>query len=249
MNSAQARGDPRNPPILFLHGIRLGRAIWNLHADVLARRFYVITVDLPGHGTLATLPFTEKNVRAVLCDAIERVAGRPVLLVGYSLGGFVAMRHAVDFPQHTAGLLLAGCTLDLGGWRSLPYHAGVRVARRLPDRTLGMLTHGLLTLMLPRTYRELVERIPFNREVLARTTEIAGASRHMLDDIATYRRPVLIVNGSYDLFFRLDERRFLHRLPQARLRLMRGTDHTGPLRRSGEFASIVEAFAAMVFHA
>lgn len=60
---------------------------------------------------------------------------------------------------------------------------------------------------------------------------------------------MLIVNGSYDLFFRLDEKRFLHRLPQARLRLMRGTDHTGPLRRSGEFASIVEAFAAMVFHA
>lgn len=248
-NAVFALGDPRDPPILFLHGIRLGRAIWSDHAERLARRYYVLALDLPGHGAHAATPFTQENVRQLITDTIERLAKRPVLLVGYSLGGFVAMRHAVHFPEHTAGLLLAGCTLDLEGWRSWPYRAGVRFSRMLPDAALSMALHVMLAATLPRDYRELVERIPFNRDVLTRTGAIVASSRNALDEIAAYRKPVLVVNGEYDLFSRLDEKRFLHRLPQARLHIMRGVDHTAPLRRSGEFASIVEGFARKIFDA
>lgn len=248
-NAVLALGDPRAPPILFLHGIRLGRTIWSDHAERLARHYYVLALDLPGHGALAETPFTEENVRRLITDTIERIATRPVLFVGYSLGGFVAMRHAVHYPEQSAGLLLAGCTLDLEGWRSWPYRAGVRVSRMLPDAALRVALHAMLAATLPHDYRELVERIPFNRDVLTHTDAIVASSRNALDAIAAYRKPVLVVNGEYDFFSRLDEKRFLHRLPQARLRIMRGSDHTAPLRRSGEFAAIVEGFARNVFNA
>jgi pimeloyl-ACP methyl ester carboxylesterase len=240
-------GDPRKPPILFLHGIRLGREIWSAHAERLASRYYVVTVDLPGHGSAADLPFTEENVRAALTDAIERVAGRPPLFVGYSLGGFVAMRHAARFPEQTAGLLLADCTLDFEGWRSWPYRAGVQLTAMLPDEWFDALIHFGFVMTLPQKWREIVEPIPFSRAVFAQTSAIVASSRYALEEVASYRKPVLIVNGEYDFVFRLDERRFLHRLPQARLRIIRRADHTGPLRRSGEFTSLVEEFARKVF--
>lgn len=249
MQAPSTFGDRRNPPILFLHGIRLGSAIWSEHAQRLASRYYVVALDLPGHGSVADLTFTEENVRAALADAIERIARRPALLVGYSLGGFVAMRHAARFPEQTAGLLLADCTLDFEGWRAWPYLAGVQFAQMLPARWLDAFVHAGFVMTLPASWRAIVEPIPFSRDVFAQTAAIVASSRNALAEIATYRKPVLIVNGEYDFVFRVDERRFMHRLPQARLRIMRGADHTGPLRRSGEFTAIVEEFAQQVFHA
>jgi len=242
-------GDPRNPPILFLHGLRLGRQIWNAHAQRLADRYYVVAVDLPGHGSVVDLPFTEENVRATLAATIERSFDRPPLLVGYSLGGFVAMRHAARFPEQTAGLLLADCTLDFEGWRSWPYRAGTGLTQMLPHAWVDTLTYLGFVMPLPQAWRKVVEGIPFNRDVYSQTGAIVAASRRALDEVASYRKPVLFVNGEYDVVFRFDEQRFLQRLPQARLRVIRGADHTAPLRHSREFAAIVEEFAREVFSA
>jgi pimeloyl-ACP methyl ester carboxylesterase len=143
--------------------------------------------------------------------------------------------------------VLSGCTLDFAGWKAWPYPAVGYVSERLPDAWLAALVHLGLVATLPRECRATIERIPFNRHVFARTGAIIAASRRALDEIASYREPVLIVNGQYDVVFRLDEKRFLHRLPQARLRVILATDHTGPLRRPGQFASIVGEFAQKVF--
>jgi len=214
---------------------------------MLRQRYHVITLDLPGHGALAGVPFTEENVSALLADAIETIVGRPPLIVGYSLGGFVAMRHAARHPEQTAGLLLADCTFDFEGWRWWPYGAWVNVAQHLPEAWLDALQRVGLYASIPHNWIDVVQRIPFNRDVLYRTSEIVRSSQNALDDLATYRKPVAFVNGEFDLLFRLDEKRFLHRLPQARLQIMRGMDHAGPLRRIAEFTSIVEAFADRVF--
>ena len=242
-------GDRSKPPILFLHGIRLGRAIWTPHARALASRYHVVTSDLPGHGTLAGIPFTHESVNALLEHVIGDVVAAPPLIVGYSLGGYVAMRFAGRFPERTAGLLLAGCTLDFEGWKWWPYDASVKFTSMLPRPLYDAFVHTALTLTLPRQWVDVVEAIPFDREVFSQTSAIVREQRHALDAIATYRKPVLIVNGEYDFAFRSDERRFLHRLPQARLRIIAGVDHTGPLRRVEEFTGIVDAFAKNVFHA
>jgi pimeloyl-ACP methyl ester carboxylesterase len=242
-----AFGDPGNPAILFLHGIRLGREIWKPHALALARRYYVVTMDLPGHGTRVNEPFTLTSVGALMDDAVDRVIGKPPLIVGYSLGGFVAMRYAARHPERTAALLLAGCTMDFEGWKWWPYGMGVRLSEALPEAWFSALVHATLSASLPRSWVELVEAIPFNRGVFAQTSAIVRSSRHAIDEIAGYSHPVLIVNGEYDVAFRSDERRFLHRLPQARLRIMHGLDHTAPMRRPEEFTAIVEAFADKVF--
>ncbi len=240
-------GDPRDPPLLFLHGIRLGREIWAPHAAILAHRYHVVTLDLPGHGALSGLTFSEEHLDTLLDAAIDELLGAPPLIVGYSLGGFVAMHYASRFPERTRALLLAGCTLDFEDWKSWPYGLSVRLTQTLPDAWVAALLHASLYLTLPRYWLDVVEGIPFDRDVLAKTSEIARSNRRASDEIATYRKPVTIVNGQYDLAFRLDERRFLHRLPQAHLRIVRGTDHTAPLRHVEEFAAIVEEFAGRVF--
>jgi len=239
-------GDAGNPPIVFLHGIRLGREIWKEHAAALSRHYHVVTLDLPGHGALAGMSFTQENVTALLDEALAPLA-QPPLIVGYSLGGFVAMRYATRFPERTKALLLAGCTLDFEGWKWWPYGASVALTETLPDAWMSALMNVTLNLTLPRQMANVVEAIPFDRAVFSQTSALVRSTHHAIDAIAGYRRPVLFVNGEYDFVFRSDERRFLHRLPQARLKIMHGVDHTGPLRRVGEFTSIVGEFAQNVF--
>jgi 3-oxoadipate enol-lactonase len=213
----------------------------------LAQRYYVVTLDLPGHGALAGIPFTEENLDALLDEVIDTAIGGAPVVVGYSLGGFVAMRYASRFPERTRGLLLAGCTLDFEAWKWWPYGVSVRLTQLLPDAWAEALLHLSLYLTLSRRWLDVVEAIPFDRDVFSRTTAIVRSKRRAIDDIASYAKPVVIVNGEYDFVFRLDERRFLHRLPQARLRIVRGTGHTAPLQRVEEFTAIVEEFAGRVF--
>lgn len=246
-NATSEFGDRSNPPILFLHGIRLGREIWTPHANALASRYHVVTSDLPGHGVLAGVPFTDETVSALVDRVVDEVVAAPPLIVGYSLGGYVSMRFASRSPERTAALLLAGCTLDFDGWKWWPYDMSVKFTEMLPRPWYDAFMHASLALTLPRHWVDVVEAIPFDRDVFTQTSAIVRQQRHALDSIAHYRKPVLIVNGEYDFAFRSDERRFLHRLPQARLRIIHGVDHTGPLRRVGEFTEIVDEFAKKVF--
>jgi pimeloyl-ACP methyl ester carboxylesterase len=209
----------------------------------------VVTSDLPGHGVLAGVPFTPQSVNAVVEHVVRDVVAAPPLIVGYSLGGYVAMRFASQSPERTAGLLLAGCTLDLEGWKWWPYAMSAKFTEILPRPWYDAFMHASLAFSLPRSWVDVVEAIPFDRDVFTQTSAIVREQRHALDAIATYEKPVLIVNGEYDFAFRSDERRYLHRLPQARLRIIRGVDHTGPLRRVDEFTEIVEQFAKKVFDA
>ncbi len=238
-------GDRRNPAILFLHGIRLGRDIWTRHARALVDRYHVVAADLPGHGALARVPFEPGAVRALLDELTGEVCAQPPLIVGYSLGGYVAMEYAATHPDRTRALLLAGCTLDFVGWKHWPYEAGARFITALPTPLRERFLHVTLRATLPRAWAEVVERIPFDPQVLNDTKLISRGARFS-DTVAAYRGPTLIVNGEYDLVFRMDERRFLNRLPQARLRIIRRSDHTAPLVRAEEFTALVREFADRV---
>lgn len=214
---------------------------------MLVDRYHVLALDLPGHGSLARMPFSDHTIGALLDDTIAKHCSAPPIVVGYSLGGYVAMEYAAHRPQQTRGLVLAGCTLDFEGWRHWPYAVGAHFAQLVPEQWYDATSHFMLHLLMPRAWASLVEAIPFNRKVLARTNATIAGHAQFSKRIARYRKPVLFINGEYDFIFRSDERRFLQKLPQARLRIIQGVDHTAPLLRVQEFTHLVREFADHVF--
>jgi pimeloyl-ACP methyl ester carboxylesterase len=156
------------------------------------------------------------------------------------------MDYSATHPERTRGLLLAGCTLDFDGPKHWPYAVSVRLSEMMPTPWFEIMARFALRLTLPKPWAELVEGIPFNRSVFSRTNSIAK-DHHFSRKIGRYRKPVLFVNGEYDFIFRIDERRFLACVPQARLKIMRQVEHGAPMRRSLEFTAIVRAFAESIF--
>ncbi len=240
-------GDPANPPIVFLHGIRLAGKIWEEHALALSDQFYVVTPDLPGHGTLADLPFERGVINAFLAYIAETVTERPPVVIGYSLGGYVAMRYAADMPERTSGLLLTGCSTDIVGMRQKLYDLAVSASGQVPPEVLQRILTAFFRFTLPANVAKTIIPFRFNHQVFEASSKIAGGVEYSAL-LAGYKKPVLLVNGKWDLLFRRDEAKFA-RMAGALITVMRASDHVAPLRHPSQFVAIVRSFARGVFYA
>ncbi len=107
-------GDAAGRRILFIHGSPGHAGIWEPQfADIPAGRDYV-AVDRPGYGfSRPRLPRPALTDQAkALAPLITQGEARKVVLVGYSMGGPVALRTAIDYPDRVAGLVLASSNID-----------------------------------------------------------------------------------------------------------------------------------------
>ena len=107
-NRRAAVGD--RPTILMLHGGGQNRFSWKKTGQVLADHgFHVIAIDARGHGDSDRAPGAEYTVDALARDVAEVLGqiGRPVVLIGASMGGVTAILAAHQAgPDVVTGLVL-----------------------------------------------------------------------------------------------------------------------------------------------
>jgi pimeloyl-ACP methyl ester carboxylesterase len=102
-------------PIVLVHGSASTRNMWVPQMETFSDEFLVIAVDLPGHGALREQPFRlEAAIQAVM-ESLRHQSHDRALIVGLSLGGYIAMACAHEHPQEIAGLVLSGCCIDYRG--------------------------------------------------------------------------------------------------------------------------------------
>ena len=112
------RGPADAQPLLLLHGLGDSIAGWAQVVGPLSRTWQVHLLDLPGHGLSSRPP--DWRLRT-LADAVAHYAKglRAPLLVGHSLGGWIALRLALSGQLRAAGLTLinpAGARLAREDW-------------------------------------------------------------------------------------------------------------------------------------
>jgi pimeloyl-ACP methyl ester carboxylesterase len=97
------------PPLVLVHGLAGAAANWLELTGSLGRRHRLVIPELPGHGGSAPLP-AAPNLDAY-ADRVRLVAAQedalPAAFVGHSLGGLVALRLALRYPDDVSALVLA----------------------------------------------------------------------------------------------------------------------------------------------
>ncbi len=105
-----AAGPPHGRRIVFIHGSP-GRADeWQSYLENCPEVQYRIAVDRAGYGE--SLPATPIPTIAAQARAIAPLLTPDCIIVGYSYGGPVALRLALDLPELVAGLLIISCPID-----------------------------------------------------------------------------------------------------------------------------------------
>ncbi|HEX7072051.1 MAG TPA: alpha/beta fold hydrolase, partial [Rhodothermales bacterium] len=86
--------------VVLLHGFLGSSSDWSDVVDRLGAGLSFITPDLPGHGN-TRLPAPEPTMRMVvewLHGVVQSAGSDRVVLVGYSMGGRIAMHYALAHP-------------------------------------------------------------------------------------------------------------------------------------------------------
>jgi pimeloyl-ACP methyl ester carboxylesterase len=102
-------GEPRNPPLLLVHGLNVQSHTWDPIAARLQKSFRVVAVDLRGHGRSewAQDGYRVQQFVSDLHGFMWSLGLGPVAFVGHSLGGRVGLAFAGEHPDLVTHLLLS----------------------------------------------------------------------------------------------------------------------------------------------
>lgn len=110
-------GPEEAPVVVLIHGLGLTRdSTWGKIAPVLARDYRVLAYDLPGHGKTAVPdgPVTLTELSEQLIALLDELAIERAAQVGFSLGGMINRRCAMDYPGRVLALAILNSPHDRG---------------------------------------------------------------------------------------------------------------------------------------
>ena len=230
------------PAIVFLHGTRLTRAQWWPQLRRLSGSYRCVAVDLPGHGTQADRPFTIAGAAATVAAAIDAtVPARRAVVVGLSLGGYVAIETAERYPDLVAGLVLAGCSAEPIGPTAALFGWLAAILERTPRRVLQVLNVTFFRVRYRRNVAGPIIAGGFWSAGGARALR-ALTGRRFLDRLGRLWTPVMVMNGALDPVFGPGGDMWSASCRQGRWVVIPWAGHLSNLDRPGAFSAQVAAF-------
>ena len=237
------------PDVVLLHGWGMNSDIWEDVVDGLEDSYRITVVDLPGHGrsngnSVDTADFTLKNIAKQISDVL------PVdcIVVGWSLGGLVAMQMALDYPDRVKKLVLVASTPQFVKDESWPDATDAEVLdgfagdlqkdyQNTMKRFIAIQTMGSNNareeqqIMRDRVFR-------YGRPQL---TALEGGLRILRETnlrprLSNLKCPCLLLTGEHDSLFRQSAvNQTLPLIKDARLAVIKGAGHAPFLSHSKEF--------------
>lgn len=138
--TAYALAGPEGAPaVVLIHGLGLARGLWGGHLAPLAERFRVVAYDLYGHGESGPAPgeVTLALLARQATGLLDHLGIARAALVGFSIGGMINRRVALDAPERVRALAILNAPHDRGVELQAAVEArAVRVRDEGPTATL-----------------------------------------------------------------------------------------------------------------
>jgi pimeloyl-[acyl-carrier protein] methyl ester esterase len=253
MNSVHVESVGTGPPLVLLHG-------WAMHSGLFAPllprlidRFRVHLVDLPGHGHSATVsPYALDTIATAVGEAVSRVVGtaEPPIVLGWSLGGAVALHWALTSPERIARLVLVATTPRFVARSDWPHAMAETTLRQFGDelsvsyrltlqRFVALQVQGSehARAVLAHLRAELFTRGEPSRAALHDALELL-ARTDLRSEVGAISQATVVIAGERDMLAPPAAGEWLARtLPHASFRLIPGAAHAPFLSHPDAFMS------------
>jgi 2-succinyl-6-hydroxy-2,4-cyclohexadiene-1-carboxylate synthase len=252
-------------PLMLLHGFTGSAESWSHLQPALAARLTMIMPDLLGHGRTGA-PDDPVRYRMEPCVAdliaiLDALSIGRTHLLGYSMGGRVALAAAVEHPERIASLILESASPGLAG-------AGEREARVASDNALAdaIERDGIEAFVARWEWIPLFatqERLPAQVRARLRTQRLSNNPRGLANSLrglgtgvppplwerlTELKMPCLIMAGELDGKFAGIARAMAAAIAGSALAIVPGAGHTIHLEQPAAFERLVLEFAAAADH-
>ena len=227
----------------LVHGFTQTSQCWGRLGDRLARDTEIVLIDAPGHGVSADLELDLWGGAAMIAERL----GRGTLL-GYSLGGRLALHTTLAHPDAVDRLVLISATAGIDD-------PAARTARRDDDEQLARHLEliGVGPFIDEWLARPMFARLPRSGdcEAARRSNTVAGLSASLRrcgvgaqdplwDRLAEIQVPTLLIAGALDTKFVNLAERLADSISLSALEVIADAGHACHLERPDEVADIVE---------
>jgi pimeloyl-ACP methyl ester carboxylesterase len=250
-------------PVLLLHGFAEDGAIWDNQAAFLSPCCRLIIPDLPGSGRSAPLSCATsepprapsiEELAAGIKELLDRLRLEKCILIGHSLGGYIALAFAALYPErlHAFGLFHSTAYPDSDEKKAMRRKAIEFIRHNGSDAFIRQSTSNLFAAHTRDHHPELIgatidKYAGFSSDSLIAYYEAMLARPDRTAILRQFDGPVLFIIGEDDAVIPLQQSLEQCYLPSvSHLHLVKNTGHEGMLESPGECNRILLDFIIFV---
>ncbi|WP_232319585.1 2-succinyl-6-hydroxy-2,4-cyclohexadiene-1-carboxylate synthase [Sporosarcina ureae] len=256
-------GEEQLPAIVLLHGFTGSTATWQQTIEELAVDYYVVAVDLIGHGkTEAPEKMNRYRMEEQIEDlneVLQKLEITNPILLGYSMGGRVALGYTTTYPDKVKSLVLESSS---PGLRTSEQQLARRTADdKLADRIeqQGMIEFANFWQEIPLFHsqkklsdsqQQAVRNERLNQRPIGLANSLrgigTGSQPSYWQALEQLSLPVLLLTGSEDEKFEMIAQDMMKSLPNAQHETIKDAGHAIHVEKPQQFATMIKSYLKTV---
>lgn len=249
-------GDRAQPILLFLHGFMGSCQDFEEVADLVAKQFCCLAIDLPGHGKTEVnrdRNYQMSEVAQGIIELLEQLEIEQCFLVGYSMGGRLALYLAIHFPQYFPKVVLESASPGLATTiaREHRIERDLKLAAKLQSQEFSLFLEQWYSNPLFTSFREhpnypqaIARRLNNDPNKLSKSLRYMGLGMQpsLWKDLRENQIPLLLIVGELDSKFLAIAKKMVYLCPQTSLKIVINTGHNVHFEQPEEFTLILREF-------
>jgi pimeloyl-ACP methyl ester carboxylesterase len=237
----------KGKPLVLLHGFPLDHHLWDEVVPLLEDTFDLIVPDLRGFGESTTIdaPYTMDDMATDIAGLLGHLGIQKIAIAGHSMGGYVALAFARQFPKRVTGLGLVSSQVlaDPPERKEGRYKSAAEVAEKGIDGVVETMTSKFT----PDSRLQAYAQTSMRRQ---KPIAYIGGLKAMAERpdstplLSMIKYPVVIVHGDADVLIPIDRAREVKAaLPHAHLVEIAGAGHMPMMEEKEKTAKALKYLA------
>lgn len=245
-------GERGRLPVLFIHGFPFSKQMWSAQVDALKDSCHTITYDVRGHGgsDVGDGQYSVEYFVDDLVGLLDHAKLSSVVLVGLSMGGYIALRANERHPERFRGLVLCDTRSEADGNDGKIRRA--QQARTVKTDGMRKFAEGFLKAVFhDKSFQTNPGAVESIRIIIERTSPLAvagtllalAARTDTTPSLFSINIPTLILVGQHDTLTPPSASHAMkEKIPNAEIHVIPDAAHLSNLENPGEFNKHLTAF-------